>query len=101
MQTREEWLARYEAWKSEPKYILKITVEEHKRYFELSKFQCPIGYDPKDCNGNPCPTRPDDIWEDYFLECIKARNARNHLLMVLDGSAVVQHDKHKGWEMPV
>lgn len=64
----------------EPKHA-----EEEQKYRELIKkasFKCPIGRNPRNCDGHPCPHRDDDPFDDYYDECIDYLYARMELSML-------------------
>jgi len=96
--TKEELLQRLAEEDKKPRPT--ITFDEYVSYKEKSLFRCPLGREPRDCDGKICPTRPDNIHEDYFEECINARRSRNRLNQVLNGEICVTNG-NSGWEIPV
>jgi len=96
--TKEELKQRLKEADEKPPIV--ITFDEYATYQEKTLFECPIGRDPRDCDGKPCPTRPDNPHEDYFDECACARRSRSRLRQVLNGKIVVSNG-NGGWEIPV
>jgi hypothetical protein len=45
-----------------------------------ASFKCPIGRNQADCDGHPCPHRDDNIFDDYFSECVDSLYARAELM---------------------
>jgi len=41
-----------------------------------ASFKCPIGRNPKNCDGHPCPSRYDNPFDDYYIECVESLYAR-------------------------
>jgi len=39
-------------------------------------FKCPLGRDPKDCDGHVCPSRAEPPFNDYYSECVGYLYAR-------------------------
>jgi len=36
-----------------------------------TSFRCPIGRNPKDCDGHSCPRRAEDPTDDHYSECVE------------------------------
>jgi len=101
MITKEEYVARYKRWLSQPREIPIITIDEYKTLVERSTFKCPVNIDRRDCIGHECPTRLDDAWNDYYWECVESRKASNILYSIMKGRTMIHHDENQGWEVPV
>lgn len=41
-----------------------------------ASFRCPVGINPSNCDGHPCPHRNDDLFDDYYNECIDSLYAK-------------------------
>jgi len=100
-QSREEVFEYYRELKENPLPSEQITTDEYRRYFELSTFKCPRGWKPQGCNSYQCPTKKDNIWEDYYDDCTTARNARLKLKAILKGKIMIVNGIGNGWEIPV
>jgi len=43
---------------------------------EIASFRCPIGREPKNCDGHPCPRRGEYPFDDYYHECVDSLMAK-------------------------
>ena len=78
-----------------------IIVDEYRVLRELASFECPRKRDPRICDGRSCPTKPDNIHDDYYDECVDARWARLRLSDIAKGKIIVHVDRGDGFEVPL
>lgn len=83
---------------SEPHIPKTILREEYLYALEATAFRCPKGRRREDCDGHPCPRRPEDPTVDYYNECVRSLQARILVTEVMEGKVLLIKGIG-GWEV--
>jgi len=58
------------------RYAYRYALEE---LFKKASFECPLGRNPKNCDGHACPSRDEKPFDDYYNEYVDSLYARMEL----------------------
>ncbi len=101
---------------TKPPTLKTIPREEYLYALKAASFRCPKGRRPENCDGHPCPRRPEGMrlsstfpfnlakimvpTSDYYNECVSSLQAHMLVMEVLEGR--VQLDQGlNSWEAPL